>query len=186
MVATTDGLTARVSSESLDVSVTLNGTSTLNNAGQSRTLGVKGGGADFNLSPQVSLAGKVSIGFDTVTTGSLGNATAGFLSELRSGGAANIQSGNLSKAQDIVGAAISQVSSLRGRLGAFSKNVIGSTVNSLNVAYENVAAAESAVRDTDFAAEVASMTRAKILQEASVQAMSLANESPRLFLKLLG
>lgn len=186
MVATTDGLTARVSSESLDVSVTLNGTSTLNNAGQSRTIGIKGGGADFNLSPQVSLAGKVSIGFDTVTTGSLGNATAGFLSELRSGGAANIQSGNLSKAQDIVGAAISQVSSLRGRLGAFSKNVIGSTVNSLNVAYENVAAAESAVRDTDFAAEVASMTRAKILQEASVQAMSLANESPRLFLRLLG
>lgn len=186
MVAITKGLTARVSSESLDVSVTLDGTSTLNNTNQSRAIGIKGGGADFNLSPDVSLAGKVSIGFDTVTTGSLGNATTGFLSELRSGGSANIQSGNLSKAQEIVGSAISQVSSLRGRLGAFSKNVIGSTVNSLNVAYENVAAAESAVRDTDFAAEVASMTRAKILQEASAQAMSLANESPRLFLKLLG
>ncbi len=186
MSATTNGLVGRISSDGLDITITVNGTSTLNNTAQTRTIGIKSGGADFNLAPEVNMAGKVSIGFDTVTTGSLGNAVTGFLTELRTGGSANVQSGNLTKAQDIVGAAISQVSSLRGRLGAFSKNVVGSTVNSLNVAYENLSAAESAIRDTDFASEIATMTRARILQEASMQALRMSNESQGSILKLLG
>lgn len=186
MVATTNGLVGRISSEGLDISVTISATNAINNTNQTRTIGIKSGGADFNLSPEVGMAGKVSISFDTITTGNLGNAVTGFLSELRTGGSANVQSGNLTKAEEIVGAAIKQVSSLRGRLGAFSKNVVGSTVNSLNVAYENVAAAESAVRDTDFAREIATMTRTRILQEASVQALRMSNDSQGLILKLLG
>ena len=84
--------------------MTINGANGINVNNQTRTIGIKSGGADFNLSPDVNLAGKVSIGFDTITTGSLGNAAAGFLSDLRSGGAANVQSGNLTKAQEILDA----------------------------------------------------------------------------------
>jgi flagellin len=184
--ATTDGLTARVSSDGFDVSVTLDGTSSLNAAGQSSTFNITGGGANFNLAPSVNLAGKVSLGIETVTTGNLGGNGAGFLSDLKSGGTANVQNGDLSKAQEVIDSAIKQVSSLRGRLGAFQKNVVGATISSLGIALENTTAAESAIRDTDFAAETASMTRAQILSQAATQSLSLANSAPQQVLSLIG
>lgn len=183
--ATTNGLTARVSSDGFDVSVTLDGTSSLNNVGQSTTFAITSGGANFNLSPSVSLAGKVSLGIETVTTGNLGGTASGFLSDLKSGGTANVQNGDLSKAQNIIDSAIKQVSSLRGRLGAFQKNVVGSTISSLGVALENTTAAESAIRDTDFASETANMTRNQILSQAATQSLALANSAPQSILSLL-
>ena len=51
--------------------------------------------------------------------------------------------------------AIEQISSLRGRLGAFQSNTVGSTIRSLGVSVENTTAAESTIRDADFAAETA-------------------------------
>jgi flagellin len=184
--ATTDGLTARVSSDGFDVSVSIGGTSALNAAGQSTTFNITGGGANFNLAPSVNLAGKVSLGIETVTTGNLGGGGAGFLSDLKSGGTANVQNGDLSKAQEVIDAAIKQVSSLRGRLGAFQKNVVGATISSLGVALENTTAAESAIRDTDFAAETAAMTRAQILSQAATQSLALANSAPQQVLSLIG
>ena len=187
--ATTDGLTARVSSDGFDVSIKIDGTSNLNKIGAgfgTTTFHVTSGGANFNLSPSVDLAGKVSLGIETVTTGNLGNGTAGFLSDLKSGGTANVQNGDLSKAQEVISAAIKQVSTLRGRLGAFQKNVVGSTISSLSVALENTTAAESAIRDTDFAAETANMTRSQILSQAATQALALANSAPSQVLSLIG
>ena len=185
MVATARGLTARVASEGFDVSVTIDGSSNLNTVGATRNFGITGGGADFNLAPDVNLASKVSLGIETVTSANLGNAVTGFLSALKSGGAANVQNGNLTKAQEILDLATKQVSSLRGRLGAFTKNVVGSTINSLGVTLENTTAAESAIRDTDFAAETAAMTRAQILIQASTQALALSNQSPQAVLQLM-
>jgi flagellin len=78
------------------------------------------------------------------------------------------------------------VSSLRGRLGAFQKNVVASTISSLGVSIENTAAAESVIRDTDFAAETADLTRRQILAQAATQALSLANSQPQSVLALLG
>jgi flagellin len=184
--ATADGLSARVSSDGFDVSIKIDGTSALNAANQTTTFYITSGGANFNLSPSVDMAGKVSLGIETVTTGNLGNGTAGFLSDLKSGGTANVQNGDLSKAQEVISAAIKQVSTLRGRLGAFQKNVVGSTISSLSVALENTTAAESAIRDTDFAAETASMTRSQILSQAATQALALANSAPQQVLSLIG
>jgi flagellin len=183
--ATTNGLSGRVSSDGFDVSVSIGGTTALNVAGASTTFTITGGGADFNLSPKVNLAGKVSLGIETVTTGNLGNATTGFLSAIKSGGTANVTNGNLTKAQEIVDAAIKQVSSLRGRLGAFQSNTVGATISSLGVSLENTAAAESAIRDTDFAAETAALTRQQILAQASTQSLAIANSLPQSVLALL-
>ena len=185
VVATARGLTARVALDGFDVSVSLLGDNAINVAGATETFYVTGGGADFNLAPDVNLAGKVSLGIETVTSSNLGNAVSGFLSELKSGGSANVQNGNLTKAQEVLDLATKQVSSLRGRLGAFTKNVVGSTINSLGVALENTVAAESAIRDTDFAAETAQMTRNQILVQASTQALSLANSAPQSVLQLM-
>jgi len=184
--ATTDGLKARVSSDGFDIAVTLNGTSTLNSDGQSESFDITGGGADFNLAPKVNLASKVSLGIQTTTTGNLGDSIDGFLSALKSGGAANVVNGDLTKAQKIVDKSIKQVSTLRGRLGAFTKNTVGSTINNLGVTLENTAAAESTIRDTDFAKETATLTRQQILAQAATQALGIANSQPQNVLALLG
>lgn len=184
--ATTDGLEARVATDGFDVTVTLEGSGSINVDGASTNFTITGGGADFNLSPKVNLAGKVSLGISTVTTGNLGNSSDGFLNQLKAGGTANVVNGDLSAAQKIVDEAINQVSKLRGRLGAFQKNVVGATISSLGVTLENTAAAESTIRDTDFATETATLTRQQILSQAARQSLAIANAQPQAVLSLLG
>lgn len=105
---------------------------------------------------------------------------------MASGGGNELTSSNTVKAQNILSAAIRQVATLRGRLGAFQKDILETNVNSLNVALENVTASESAIRDADFATETAAMTRAQILVQANTSVLAQANSSPQNVLKLLG
>ena len=184
--ATTNGLDGRVSTAGFDVAVSMVGTSTLNTTNGNTSFAITGGGADFNLSPQVNLAGKVSIGIETVTTGNLGKGGLGHLSDLKAGGDGNVINGDLTLSQKIVDESIKQVASLRGRLGAFVKHTIGSTISSLGISLENTAAAESSIRDTDFAKETAELTRRQILVQAATQALAIANAQPQAVLSLLG
>jgi len=169
-------------SSNLDVAFDLD--ATFNTAGTS-TFYVTGGGATFALGSKVSEGDKASLGIQSVSTGSLGDSTNGYLSSLASGGDNSLTSTNLVTAQKIVDKAIKQVSQLRGRLGAFQKFTIGSTINALGVAFENVSASESAIRDTDFAEETANLTRSQILAQAATTVLSQANASPQSVLNLL-
>lgn len=187
MRATASGLEARVSSEGLDLTLMLDAAYAGNGAvGGNSTFYITGGGADFNLGPSVNLANKVSLGIETVTTGNLGSVSEGFLSSIKAGGSANVVNGDLSEAQGIIEESIKQVSVMRGRLGAFQKNTVGSTISSLSIALENASAAESVIRDADFARETANLTRAQILSQAATQALALANSQPQMVLSLLG
>jgi len=179
--AQSDGRHVSFRNSNLDVEFDLD--STFNTAG-STTFDITGGGATFALGSKVTEGDKASIGVGSVSTGSLGDAS-GYLASLGSGGANALTGTNLVKAQSIVDTAIKQVATLRGRLGAFQKFQIGSTINSLGVAYENASAAESAIRDTDFAAETSQLTRAQILQQASTTVLSQANSAPQTALALL-
>ena len=181
--ATTDGKNVTYSTNDLDVQFTL---SSALNAGQSKTFGITGGGATFALGEQVDNVDKASIGIQAVTTGSLGDPTGGYLSSLASGGANSLTSGNLTTAQSILSEAINQVSTLNGRLGAFQKYTVGSTINNLSVAYENASSALSNVEDTNFASETANLTRAQILASSATTVLSTANSQPQNVLKLLG
>jgi flagellin len=170
-------------SSNLDIDFDLN--SAFNHPGTG-SFAITGGGATFALGAKVTETDKASIGIQSVSTGSLGDSTNGFLSSLASGGSNDLSSKNLVKAQKIIDEAIKQVSQLRGRLGAFQKFEIGSTVNSLGVAFENASAAQSAIRDTDFAAETANLTRSQILAQASTTVLAQANAAPQNVLTLLG
>jgi flagellin len=181
--AQSNGLDITYRTSSLDVDFTLS--TTLNN-GKSKTFGITGGGASFALGEQVTENNKASIGIQSVSTANLGNSSLGFLNTLGSGGTNDLSSSSLTNAQSIVTNAISQVASLRGRLGAFQKFTLGSTINSLNVAYENISSSESAIADTDFAQETANLTRAQILQQSATTVLSQANAMPESALKLLG
>ena len=187
--ATAVGKTARINTDFLDIEVTVTDTQARqlgNVGGSSPAMAITGGGASFLLGGNVDIAGKVSIGIQSVGSNKLGTAALGYLSSLASGQGQNLVTGNTDQAQQIVTAAISQVSSLAGRLGAFQSNTIGATIRSLGVAVENSTAAQSVIRDSDFATETAGLTRSQILVNASTNILGLANQSPQSALQLLG
>jgi flagellin len=157
---------------------------TFNLAGTT-TFTITGGGANFAFGSKVSESEKSAIGIASVSTGSLGDSTNGYLTTLGSGGTNSLLGDEIATAQKVVDKAIKQVTQLRGRLGAFQRFEVGSTVNALGIALENASAAESAIRDTDFAEETANLTRAQILATAASQVLAQANSSPQAALQLL-
>ena len=182
--AEADGINVTYRSSTLDIEFDLS-TRRLQRRGQTKTFAITGGGAEFSLGSKVTESDKTAIGIQSVSTGSLGDGAVGYLSTLASGGANNLSSGNLVQAQKILDKAIKQVSQLRGRLGAFQKFTIGSTVNSLGIAYENASAAESAIRDTDFAEETAQAHAVADPVAAATTVLAQANASPQSALNLL-
>jgi flagellin len=181
--ATTKGLVASISTEALSVQIVMSSGFGQQTA-TTKTFGITGGGATFSLSPDV-LAGRTSIGIQSVAVGSLGDSTNGYLSSLASGQTNNLSSSNLGTAQEIVKEAVKQVATLRGRLGSFQNLTIESTVKALNVALENTVSAESAIRDTDFALETSNLTRSQILTQAATTVLRQANAAPQNVLALL-
>jgi flagellin len=184
--ATVNGTQVTYRDSNLDVNFTLSTApgGGLNN-GKTKSFGITGGGANFSLGDTVKQSSESSIGIQSVAAGNLGDATLGYLSTLGTGGVNSLTSNNLATAQSILSESINQVSTLRGRLGAFQKYTIGSTINSLGVAYENISAANSTIADTNFAQETANLTRAQILQQASTTVLSQANSAPQAALTLL-
>ena len=80
--------------------------------------------------------------------------------------------------------AITAISTQRASLGAF-QNRFEHTINSVNVAIENLSASESRIRDTDMASEMVAFTRANILQQAGTAMLAQANQAPQSVLSLL-
>jgi len=89
--------------------------------------------------------------------------------------------GNLEK----IDTAINGINSNRASLGAL-QNRLQSTISNLDVRTENLAAANSRIRDTDIAAESAEMTKSNILSAAATSVLAQANNSGSSALKLIG
>lgn len=93
-----------------------------------------------------------------------------------------------SKAQDalaVIDSAIDNVTNLRGTLGAFQQNTLQATASNLQATLENTVNAESVIRDTDFAEEIANLTKNQVLVQAGASVLSTANQQPQLILSLL-
>lgn len=80
--------------------------------------------------------------------------------------------------------AINSVNATRGALGA-AQNRLSSSIRSILNSRENLASAESRIRDVDVAEETADLTRNTIMQQASVSVLSQANVQPQIALSLL-
>ena len=80
--------------------------------------------------------------------------------------------------------AINSVSTHRAKLGA-SQNRLEHTINNLKTTNENMTAAESRIRDTDMAKEMAAFTKNNILNQAAQSMLSQANQQPQGVLSLL-
>ena len=81
--------------------------------------------------------------------------------------------------------AIGQVASQRADLGAV-QNRLESTVKNLQVTSENLNAANSRIKDADFAAETAELQRTNVLQQAGISVLAQANAAGQQVLSLLG
>jgi len=84
----------------------------------------------------------------------------------------------------LVDSAIGTVSTRRGNLGGV-QNRLGSTIANLEIAAENLSAANSRIKDADFAIETANLTRSQIILQAGVAVLSQANTIPQYALQLL-
>ncbi len=181
-----DGKKITIRTSMLDAELDLDPTAALSAVDWSVSFGVTGGGADFAIGPRVDAIGMESVGITSVAPGQLGNPIDGYLNTLKSGMDNALGSSNLFTAQHIIDSAIKDISTLRGRLGAFQKNILETNINSLSVTLENVTASESAIRDADFASETSALTRAQILVQANTSILSIANSMPQSVLALLG
>ncbi|MBS1718685.1 MAG: hypothetical protein JSS72_13235 [Armatimonadetes bacterium] len=94
-------------------------------------------------------------------------------------------SAGASQAIQIIDSAIDQISTARGSIGNFQRNVLESTVRSLGVASENLSATESDIRDTDVAAETTQLTKKQIILQAGISVLAQANTGPQQVLSLL-
>jgi flagellin len=96
-----------------------------------------------------------------------------------------LTSDNASSMLANIDTAISAIGGLRADLGAL-QNRFQSTIRNLSNISENVSAARSQIKDTDFATETANLTRNQIIQQASTTVLSQANQRPQAALQILG
>lgn len=101
-----------------------------------------------------------------------------------------LEGANVGTVEDVTAAiplideALDEVSKQRSLQGV-RINVLESRLRQLAVRLETTTAAESRIRDVDYAAETAELARAKIMQEVALSILSQANSHPKLVLKLL-
>ncbi|MEM9374241.1 MAG: flagellin [Planctomycetota bacterium] len=194
VLATGDGLNVSINSPTLALDLLLDESYALDPTLATKDFQITGGGAVFQLGPNVNALQQSNIGIQSTSAERLGGAQVDgsiqFLSSLQDG-----QGNSLSEAADrgdftglesIIDKAIDEVSILRGRLGAFERNVLDTNNRSLQSSFENLTASRSIIRDADFAAESSELSRVQILQSAGTTVLSVANQSAQNVLQLLG
>ncbi|MEK6676379.1 MAG: flagellin [Planctomycetota bacterium] len=141
------------------------------------------GGATFQLGTTTDT--RSTIGVDSVASYNLagGNGTRR-LSELKSGGGAELKT-DVSAARLAVRDAITEVASIRGRLGAFQKYEVGTAISSLQAAQNGLTQAASVIGDTDFAVATADLNRQQVLLQSNISLLGIANQQAAQILQLL-
>lgn len=185
IVATVNGVEADGSGNKLSINTSVLDLTLTVDAGSSSNFSfqITGGGALFQLGPDVTTNQQARLGIGSVSTGQLGGAN-GRLYELGSGQARSLDN-DVAGAAVIIEDVIAKVTGLRGRLGAFQSTTLDSNMVSLNDTLANLQEAESSIRDADFAQESANLTRAQILVQSGTNVLALANQNPQNVLSLL-
>lgn len=194
-LATGRGLGVTLRTPDLDLQLQLSEAFATTVSGTPDSFQVTGGGSRFQLGPQVVTQQQVDVGLFSIAATRIGGSlnTLGdgseelqFLSSLKSGGSNELSAGDLANASAVLETAIDEVSLLRGRLGAFERNVLQTNVRSLQAGLENITASESVIRDADFATETAALTRAQVLVQTGTAVLATANSNAQNVLQLLG
>jgi len=148
----------------------------------------------FNGDPLLDGATSVAIGNDSVTIANATPSSLGesvidgetyTLSDVATGGSLDT-TGRAGDALEVIRAARTAIDTNRAELGAFSGNAIDRQIDTLGVTIESVSAANSLIRDTDYAFEVSSFARVSLLADTAVAAAFILNDNRFRILDLLG
>ncbi|WP_269791844.1 flagellin [Stenotrophomonas sp. Iso1] len=132
----------------------------------------------FTIAGSASLTEQTGLTAATTTNWVAGTAETGFEDiDVLSANAAD-------NTLNAIDSALESINSARADLGAI-QNRFTSTIANLNTSSENLSAARSRIRDTDYAKETAELTRTQILQQAGTAMLAQANQSPQNVLSLL-
>ncbi len=178
--ATGNGLVASLNTSTLNLSFSVNSAA---QTGDSLNFSITGGGANFQLGPDVVSNEQARLGISSVSTTTLGG-TSGTLYELRTGGGKSLST-DTTGAASVVDEAITKVAGLRGQLGAFQSTTLQTNIATLTDTVSNLTNAQSQIQDANFAAETANLTRAQILVQSGTSVLQISNQSPQQVLALL-
>jgi flagellin len=140
------------------------------------------GRINFSSSETYSLSSSVAAAAGSildVAANTAVSSTASLVSAIDIGTQAGAQS-----AIDVIDSALGRVNSVRADLGAVQTR-FELAISNLETTGENLTAARSRIKDADFAAETANLTRAQILQQAGTAILAQANSVPQNVLSLL-
>jgi flagellin len=159
-----------------------------------------GKNVELRITGQVTYSASNTITVDTGTNGTVSGEYAGLNTNSTSASGTTVQEniqavGTIANADvttvqgantliQSVDSALKQVDSFRAVLGA-TQNRFEMTIRNLDNVSENLSAANSRIRDADFAAETTNMTRAQILQQAGISMLSQANAQTQNVMSLL-
>ncbi|MEE8460154.1 MAG: flagellin [Phycisphaerales bacterium] len=108
------------------------------------------------------------------------------LADLKSGGSLNFVDGDIGIAQQVIQNSLTEVSTARAAIGSFQKYSIGSRLSTVETSIESLSAANSLIRDTNFAFETALLNRSMVLQQSSMLAFGMILGNQTSILQLLG
>lgn len=161
---------AATAADASALATALNASTVFTGAGYSASTDASG-----NLLVKTSTPGGVTVTGGTGYTATAGLSVNGLDFSSATGAQAAISS---------IDAQINKISTARANLGAY-QNRFEHTINSVNVAVENLSASESRIRDTDMASEMVNFTKSQILSQAGTAMLAQANQIPQGVLKLL-
>lgn len=179
-LATGNRNTLSVSGPALDAQIQFQAGTTAGNY----NFQILGGGLRFQIGGSANPTDSVIVGIESVSASRLG-LPGNNLSQITSGQASSLLD-NPAGAIDAIDAAINQISANRAALGATDRFVLQAQRSALEVAFENLSASESSIRDADIAEEIARGIRGRLLREAGVLTLQRNNLSQQSVLRLLG
>jgi flagellin len=121
---------------------------------------------------------------DTISVTTTNMATASNVTAVTTTAATILTNASASAMISTIDSALSTVNTERAKYGATEAEFQGVVAN-LQIGVTNQSAAESRIRDADYAAETSALTRAQILQQAGTAMLAQANALPQSVLSLL-
>jgi flagellin len=181
MVATINGMRAtaqgnNISINTPDLAVSMN----VGNAPGWTGFTITGGGALFQLGPDVVSQQQVRVGIGSMLSTNLGG-NSGKLYMLKSGNIAALTSDDNGRklADRIVMDAIQNVASTRGRLGALQKGTLEPNIDARQDSMVALTEANAMITNADFAVESSNLMRLQLLIQAGAQTLGIANQLPQ-------
>ncbi len=175
---TADGTSFNVSTSNTQLEITVDPSA----SGTLTSFQVSGEGLQFAVGTNV--ANTLRVGMPVLNAARLGGPS-GMVSDILSGNSADLIGGNSVTAVRVIDDAIEQATLAQARVGSFQKNALEPAGRLLNAQITNTSSALSSVQDADVARETALLTGNQLMQQATLQALSISSLQQEGVLSLL-